>query len=290
VYAIFVKIWYGEIMKKIIWIIIFIFALTNNSNSEMFHSVSEDEFKGTKNHYIMTDSVKANKSLSFPYEDTQSTLVVGCTNNNYWAYIYFTKVNLTGGKINDGYTLFTLKVKAGGDFKNIFATQDFGSNNLNFNMTGSDKKEITNLMRNHDEVWIQFNHYQDGKRFYKYDTRGFSKLFDKNCKKQLSISENKIGLTLSEENELKSQIFQCWSIPLGLPNNEDLVVRIKLKFKPDGSVLNSEILDSKKMKVKYFKVWAESVIRAVKLCEPLRVPNGIEEITLNFDVGVLLSG
>ena len=277
-------------MKKILSTVLFIVLLTNNSNSEMFHSVSEDEFKGTKSHYIMTDSVKANKPLSFPYEDTQSTLVVGCQNSNYWAYINFTEVNLTGGKINDGYTLFTLEVKAGGVFKNIFATQDFGSNTLHFNMTGSDKKEITSSMRNHDEVWILFNHYQDGKRFYKYDTRGFSKLFDENCKKQDSLSENKIGLTLAEENALKGQISQCWSIPLGLPYNEDLVVKIKLKLKPDGSVLNSEILDSKKMKKKYFKILGQSVIRAIKLCEPLRVPNGVEELILNFDARDVLSG
>ena len=44
------------------------------------------------------------------------------------------------------------------------------------------------------------------------------------------------GLTLSEEDALKAQIFGCWSIPLGLPYNENLLVRIKLKLKPDGTV------------------------------------------------------
>ena len=29
------------------------------------------------------------------------------------------------------------------------------------------------------------------------------------------------GLSLSEEDALKAQIFGCWSIPLGLPYNED---------------------------------------------------------------------
>jgi biopolymer transport protein ExbD len=47
--------------------------------------------------------------------------------------------------------------------------------------------------------------------------------------------DNKIvtsGLTLSEEDALKAQIFGCWSIPLGLPYNEDLLVRIKLMLEP----------------------------------------------------------
>ena len=47
------------------------------------------------------------------------------------------------------------------------------------------------------------------------------------------------GLTLSEEDALKAQIFGCWSIPLGLPYNENLLVRIKLELKPDGSVIKS---------------------------------------------------
>ena len=37
------------------------------------------------------------------------------------------------------------------------------------------------------------------------------------------------GLTLSEEDALKAQIFGCWSIPLGLPYNENLLVKIKIK-------------------------------------------------------------
>ena len=55
------------------------------------------------------------------------------------------------------------------------------------------------------------------------------------------------ALTLSEEDALKAQIFGCWSIPLGLPYNENLLVRIKLKLKPDGTIMNSEIIDHARM-------------------------------------------
>lgn len=170
-------------MKKLLAIVVMGLILNSNTIADMTHSTDKDEFKGKTYHYIMTDLVNPNKPLSFPYDDTKSSLVVGCVENDYYyAYVYFTSANLTGGKINDGYELFTLEVKAGGSFKNIFATQDFGSKTLDFNMTGSDKKEITSLMRSYDEILIQFNHYQDGKRFYKYDTKGFTKLFDQYCK------------------------------------------------------------------------------------------------------------
>ena len=105
------------------------------------------------------------------------------------------------------------------------------------------------------------------------------------------------GLSLSEEDALKAQIFGCWSIPLGLPYNEDLLVRIKLQLKPDGSIMKSEILDHARMNRPgqgFYKVLAESALRAIKLCQPLRVPStGYErwkDMQLNFDAREMLEG
>ena len=105
------------------------------------------------------------------------------------------------------------------------------------------------------------------------------------------------ALTLSEEDALKAQIFGCWSIPLGLPYNENLLVRIKLKLKPDGTIIDSEIIDHARMNMpgqKFYKVLAESALRAVQLCQPLRVPStGYErwkDLQLNFDAREMLEG
>ena len=105
------------------------------------------------------------------------------------------------------------------------------------------------------------------------------------------------GLTLSEEDALKAQIFGCWSIPLGLPYNENLLVRIKLQLKPDGTISKSEILDHARMNKPgqgFYKVLAESALRAIKLCQPLRVPTtGYErwkDLQLNFDAREMLEG
>jgi hypothetical protein len=112
-------------------------------------------------------------------------------------------------------------------------------------------------------------------------------------KKSVDLS----GLSLSEEDALKAQIFGCWSIPLGLPYNENLLVRIKLQLNPDGTVSQSEILDHARMNKPgqgFYKVLAESALRAVKLCQPLRVPTtGYErwkELQLNFDAREMLEG
>ena len=130
----------------------------------------------------------------------------------------------------------------------------------------------------------------------KEETAQTTKKLNKVTQDQNMNIENS-SLSLSEEDALKAQIFGCWSIPLGLPYNENLLVRIKLQLKPDGTIMNSEILDHARMNKPgqgFYKVLAESALRAIKLCQPLRVPTtGYErwkELQLNFDAREMLEG
>ena len=143
-----------------------------------------------------------------------------------------------------------------------------------------------------------------------FDPNNIAALIDKSKEEtaETTIKSNKITqsnqknlssstLTLNEEDALKAQIFGCWSIPLGLPYNENLLVRIKLSLKPDGTVINSEILDHARMNKPgqgFYKVLAESALRAIRLCQPLRVPStGYErwkDLQLNFDAREMLKG
>lgn len=175
-------------MKKIIIVTIIYFILNSHSFSEMKHSVSKDEFKGTTSHYIMSNTAYPNKPMSFPYKDTESYLVVGCkVDSHYWVYVYFNKLNLLGGSIGDGYYRHSIEIKTKDGFHQVYATKDFSKNFVDFDFIPQDKKTVKKLMEENDELWIQFNHYQDGERFYKYDTRGFTELFEKNCKNVESL-------------------------------------------------------------------------------------------------------
>lgn len=105
------------------------------------------------------------------------------------------------------------------------------------------------------------------------------------------------GLTLSQEDAVKAQIYKCWNIPLGLPYDQNLLVRIRLKLNQDGTILSSEILDHARMNRPgqgFYKVLAESALRAVKLCNPLKMPiTGYEkwkDLQLNFDAKEMLRG
>ena len=107
----------------------------------------------------------------------------------------------------------------------------------------------------------------------------------------LNISQ---ALEDSAEDALKNQLFNCWSIPLGLPKNKDLIVSIKLKLLKDGTVYGTEILDHEQMKNNYYKVLANSVLRAIYKCQPLKVPptgyDKWKDLQLNFNPLEMLKG
>ena len=171
-------------------------------------------------------------------------------------------------------------------------------------------KEIKEDKQNPEKVETEIKQVSEFEKKDLFDPNNIAALIDKSKvesaetnKKSNEISQDQDkniefgGLSLSEEDALKAQIFGCWSIPLGLPYNENLLVRIKLQLKPDGSIIDSEILDHARMNKPgqgFYKVLAESALRAVKLCQPLRVPStGYErwkELQLNFDAREMLEG
>ncbi len=172
------------------------------------------------------------------------------------------------------------------------------------------KKEIVKKKQNPEEIEKQIRQTSEFEKKELFDPNQIAALIDKSkqesaetVKKDNKLTQSQVktsiisGLTLSQEDALKAQIFGCWSIPLGLPYNENLLVRIKLKLKPDGTVLRSEILDHARMNKPgqgFYKVLAESALRAIRLCQPLKVPpTGYEkwkDLQLNFDANEMLKG
>ena len=172
------------------------------------------------------------------------------------------------------------------------------------------ERDLVKKKQNPEEIEPQIRQSSEFEKKEIVDTNQIAALIDK-AKEEEAAKEksfNKItqssvknsfatGLTLSEEDALRAQIFGCWSVPLGLPYDDNLLVRIKLKLKKDGTILNSEILDHERMNrpgQKFYKILAESALRAVRLCQPLKVPpTGYEkwrDMQLNFDPTEMLRG
>ncbi len=176
-----------------------------------------------------------------------------------------------------------------------------------------DKKEIKKIVKkkqNPEEIKPQIRQASEFEKKELFDPDQIAALIDKAKEEQAETQKksNKLtqssvknsfarGLSLSEEDALRAQIFGCWSVPLGLPYDEKLLVRIKLKLKQDGTILKSEILDHERMNTpgqSFYRVLAESALRAVRICQPLKVPpTGYErwkDLQLNFDPTEMLKG
>jgi hypothetical protein len=173
-----------------------------------------------------------------------------------------------------------------------------------------DERQIVKKKQNPEEIKPEIRQSSEFEKKEIIDTNQIAALIDK-AKEVEAVKEKKTdkltqssqknsfatGLTLSQEDALRAQIFGCWSVPLGLPYDEDLLVRIKLKLKKDGTIVKSEILDHQRMNrpgQKFYKVLAESALRAVRLCQPLKVPptgyDKWKDLQLNFNPTEMLKG
>ena len=173
-----------------------------------------------------------------------------------------------------------------------------------------DEKKIIKKKQNPEEIKLQVKQSSEFEKKELFDPNQIAALIDKSKEMEAETTrqDNKLsqntrrtsfasGLTLSQEDALKAQIFGCWSVPLGLPYAENLLVRIRLSLRPDGTVLDSEILDHVRMNKpgqNFYKVLAESALRAIRLCQPLKVPPTSYEkwknLQLNFDPTEMLKG
>ena len=173
-----------------------------------------------------------------------------------------------------------------------------------------EEKQIVKKKQNPEEIKPEIRQASEFEKKEIVDTNQIAALIDK-AKEEEAVKQTETdkltqssqknsfatGLTLSQEDALRAQIFGCWSVPLGLPYDKDLLVRIKLQLKKDGTIMKSEILDHQRMNrpgQKFYKVLAESALRAVRLCQPLKVPptgyDKWKDLQLNFNPTEMLKG
>jgi hypothetical protein len=96
-------------------------------------------------------------------------------------------------------------------------------------------------------------------------------------------------LTASEMDLVKEQIEQCWNVPAGARDAENLTPEFKVYMNPDGTVRAAELLNRDRLNDPYFQAAADSALRALKnpSCQPLKLPldkyNQWQTFTITFD-------
>ncbi len=87
-----------------------------------------------------------------------------------------------------------------------------------------------------------------------------------------SISDR---LTITEEDLLRRQIQQCWNMPIGARDAQNLIVEVIIDVNPDRTVQHAAIVDQARMgSDSFFRAAAESALRALRnpRCNPLALP------------------
>ncbi len=107
---------------------------------------------------------------------------------------------------------------------------------------------------------------------------------------QKAIHNPQKKLGISEIDMIRQQIRECWSLPAGAREAENLSIEIKMAMNSDGTVRQARIIDQGRLELDpFFRAAAESALRAVlnPRCNPLKLPpekfKQWQNMTLIFD-------
>lgn len=108
--------------------------------------------------------------------------------------------------------------------------------------------------------------------------------------KNSSLFDPAQNLSISERDSIVQQISQCWSMPAGAKDAQNLAVMLHLSLEKDGTVRDVKMVDNARYENgdSFYRAAAESAMRAVKKCSPLKgLPKDKyetwKEIDMNFD-------
>jgi colicin import membrane protein len=92
---------------------------------------------------------------------------------------------------------------------------------------------------------------------------------------------------------IKQQLYSCWIPPIGAADARDLVVLVGFSLNRDGTLAGNPVVKNRGSNP-LFQIAAESALRAVRSCSPLRLPaakyESWQEVEVNFDPKELFGG
>src|SRR5882672_6478560 len=100
------------------------------------------------------------------------------------------------------------------------------------------------------------------------------------------------AMTVDLKDTLLAQMRECWNVPVGAPNPEQLIVQVRVFLAQDGSLAQPPQLEPQTRAAaaanSYMRTAAEAALRAVNVCEPYKqLPvdkyDAWREIVMTFD-------
>ena len=82
------------------------------------------------------------------------------------------------------------------------------------------------------------------------------------------------AMTIDIKDALLAQMRECWNVPVGAPNPEQLIVQVRVFLAPDGSLAQPPLLEPATKAAEasnpYVRTAAEAALRAINVCEPYK--------------------
>jgi colicin import membrane protein len=104
---------------------------------------------------------------------------------------------------------------------------------------------------------------------------------------------NAPALSQSEIDALRAQLMTCWNPPVGVADAKDLIVIVRFALNRDGSVSGEPTVVNRDANA-LFQVAAESATRAVRRCQPFRLPaakyEAWRDVEVKFDPNDMFRG
>jgi outer membrane biosynthesis protein TonB len=108
-----------------------------------------------------------------------------------------------------------------------------------------------------------------------------------------SPTANAPELSQNEIDALRAQLMGCWNPPVGVAEAKDLVVVVRFSLNRDGSVSGEPVVTNHASHV-LFQIAAESATRAVRRCQPFRLPaskyEAWRDVEVKFDPNDMFRG
>jgi hypothetical protein len=100
------------------------------------------------------------------------------------------------------------------------------------------------------------------------------------------------AFTMDLKDALLAQMRECWNVPVGAPNPEQLIVQVRVFLAQDGSLAGPPQVEPATRAAAagnpYMRTAAEAAVKAIQICEPYKrlPPNKYDawrEIVMTFD-------
>lgn len=139
-------------------------------------STSKDKMTGKFSAFASSPTTYPTKQMSFPYNNVNSWIGVGCDGESEWAYFGFNlDPNLSGTETKNGYNLISTRIKWDKKVENIDLTQQWGAKFIHFQNGSAAISDITSS----NKVLLELNWHGEGTVYFEYSLRGSSKAISK---------------------------------------------------------------------------------------------------------------